>query len=227
MYALLQGLKSCKDRIVNGRLIYLTDSQSCDLICRKGSGKMNLHILAKEIDSFVKLYNIDFSTAWLKRELNAEADELSKFKDPDNWTISDLLFDKLKILTKFEFTLDTFASSVNNKCDKFYSKFMCPTTAGVNGLAFSWAGETCWVCPPPSLSLKALTHFRDCRAKGIFVMPDWVSLPLLPLLNVNFFKDYILNDWTFPANVFVIKDESCNIEMKAVRTIVFDFSMNV
>ncbi len=224
MYALLQALKTFKEKIANQRLIYLTDSQSCDLICRKGSGKMRLQILAKQIDSFVRLYNIDFSTAWLKRELNVEADELSKYKDTDNWKISDLLFDKLKVLSKFIFSLDPFASETNNKCAKFYSKFMCPETAGVNGLAFSWSGETVWACPPPSLSLKALTHFRDSRAKGVFLFPDWASLPLRPLLKVNYFKDFILNDWTFPANIFVIKERNCNIEMKAIRAIVFDFS---
>ena len=227
MVGLLEGLKSFKHRLTNERVVYITDSQSCDLICRKGSGKMNLQSIAKDIDFFVRQNNIEFSTAWIKRELNMEADELSKIKDPDDWAISMQLFNKIQVLSGFNFTLDPFAAAHNKKCKKFYSKYMCPDSSGINGLAFSWHGEVCWVCPPPSLSLKVLVHFRSSRAKGVMLFPDWGSLPLIPLLEFREFKDHIKNVWSFPGSLFleVPAGGNFNVQLfKAIKVVVCDFS---
>ena len=227
LFALLQGIKSLQKNICNSRLVYLTDSQTCDLVCRKGSGKMNLQNYAKKIDEFVKFNNIEFSTAWIKRELNQEADQLSKVKDPDDWAINNELFIKIKILTRLEFSLDPFASNDNSKCIKFYSRYMCPGSAGVNGLAFPWTGEVCWLCPPPTLSLKVLVHFRRSRAKGVLIIPDWRSLPLNPLLELDDFKDYLVDTWRFPGFMFLEAGESdmFNDEFKGnLKVMMFDFS---
>ena len=226
LFAVLEGLKSFQSKICNNKLIYVTDSKSCDLICRKGSGKMNLQYYAKKIDDFTRLYDINFSTAWINRELNQEADDLSKVKDPDDWSISNELFIKIKKLSNCEFSLDPFASSNNAKCTKFYSRYMCPGSYGVNGLAFPWTGEVCWLCPPPSLSLKTLIHFRSCKAKGVLVIPDWGSLPLVPLLEINDFKNYLIQTWRFPGRFFLEgKSELFNKDFKgALKILYFDFS---
>ena len=48
-------------------------------------------------------------------------------------------------------SVDCFASYKNHKIPRFYSKFFNPGSLGVDSLAFSWAGETCWLVPPVSL----------------------------------------------------------------------------
>ena len=203
LYAVLSGLQAFKHYIKDSNLIYLTDSQTCDIICRRGSGKTCLQSYALKIDDFVRENNITFTTAWIKRELNVEADYLSKFVDPDDWNISNELFQKIKILTKLQFTLDPFAMNYNTKCKKFYSRFMCPDTSGVDGLKFSWNNEVCWACPPPSLALKTLTHFLCSKCKGVLIIPDWVSMPVMPLLNSKVFQAYVKNTWVFPGKKFL------------------------
>ena len=225
LFATLAGLKSFKAELSNNNVVYITDSQPCDIVCRKGSGKMELHRYAKSIDNFTRENNIMFSTAWVKREQNMEADQLSKVKDPDDWSINVFLFRKIQKLCGWTFSLDPFAANHNAKCLKFYSRYMCPGSAGVNGLLFDWSDEICWVCPPPSLSLQALNHFRSCRARGAFIMPDWGSLPLTPVLQLKEFNNYLVNTWMFPGRLYLDSVDSLfgrNFK-GALKVLMFDF----
>ena len=53
---------------------------------------------------------------------------------------------------------------------------------GVDSLAFSWVGETCWLVPPVSLVKKVILHVCLCRCRGILVVPYWPSAHYWPLL---------------------------------------------
>ena len=57
--------------------------------------------------------------------------------------------------------------------------------------------------PPPSLALKTLTYFLCSKCKGVLIIPDWVSMPVMPLLNSNFFQAYVKNTWAFPGKKFL------------------------
>lgn len=225
LFATLEGLKSFKAKLNNNNVVYITDSQPCDTVCRKGSGKMELQRYALSIDNFTRENNITFCTAWVKREQNTEADWLSKVKDPDDWTINAILFRKVQTLCGWTFSLDPFAANHNTKCNKFYSRYMCPDSAGVNGLLFDWNEEICWVCPPPSLSLQALTHFRSCRARGVLIVPDWGSLPLTPVLRLKEFNDFLVDTWMFPGGLYLDSlDSLFGKNFKgALKVLKFDF----
>jgi hypothetical protein len=47
------------------------------------------------------------------------------------------------------FSIDLFASNLSHHLPKFYSKYWCQGTAGVDAFAFDWGDEICWVVPPP------------------------------------------------------------------------------
>ena len=83
---MLSSLKSYKDSLIGCKVVYLTDSQSCDIICRKGSTNMSLHIYAEQIHKICIENKIDFVTAWISRCQNQEADYMSKAIDPDKWS---------------------------------------------------------------------------------------------------------------------------------------------
>ena len=61
---------------------------------------------------------------WIPRSdyIIALADSVSKFKDTDDWGLSEKSFKILQELSPTKFTVDTFANCTNKKCPKFYSK---------------------------------------------------------------------------------------------------------
>ena len=181
----------------------MTDSQCCQIIVSKGSMKINLHEYAIQIFNFCQLNNIELNVSWIKRSINLEADYLSKLYDSDGWSVDRSLVQKMEVLSNNVFSIDLFASDENTKCIRFYSKFYCPGTIGVNAFNYSWKGEFAWICPPPSLALKVLNHILFYDVKGVLCIPEWVSLTIWPMLCQNNVKEKICGDWIFPGNLFL------------------------
>ncbi len=63
---------------------------------QKRIGQNSFANYALKIDEFVRNNKINFTTAWVKRELNVEADYLSKYEDPDDWNTSSEILQKLR-----------------------------------------------------------------------------------------------------------------------------------
>ncbi len=57
------------------------------------------------------------------------------------------------------FTDDLFANNVNKNMVRFYPKYWCPGTTGVDGLVFDWKHEFFWLVPPPYLIATTLHVF--------------------------------------------------------------------
>ena len=202
LYALFYALNCFVNDIKGHKLVYITDSQCTDIVCQKGSPKLNLHFWALKIDEFCRDHKVKFFTTWVPRELNTEADELSKFKDPDNWSIDRRLFEKAETLIQKTFTVDNFASDQNSQCQKFFSRFACPNSAGINAFKFNWFGEVCWLTPPPKLALKSIQHLKDSYSEGVLIVPKWKSLHFWPMAD-KLFKPYLKGSWEFPGKNFL------------------------
>ena len=220
-------MKVFKEELSGDRVLYMTDSQVCQIVSRKGSGRMNLHGHAVEIRNIANEFNIDLSTAWISRNFNELADFYSKDACRDNWEIRFSLFNKISVLSGLNFSLDPFANQSNTKCDRFYSKFHCPGSLGVNGLNFSWHNEVIWACPPPSLLSQCLNHMRICKVEGVLILPEWLSLPVWPMLSNKFFKNATVQVWNFPGKLFLKSNDPRSIfnhNFKgAIRIVQFDF----
>ena len=68
----------------SNQVLCYTDNQSVRAVLRKGSMKPGLQDLALEIFKMCLKYSIALNIAWIPREHNQEADDLSKVKDLDN-----------------------------------------------------------------------------------------------------------------------------------------------
>ena len=106
---------------------------------------------------------------------------MSKIVDYDDWTVKDCYFHAVTSVWG-PCSVDCFASYKNRKVPRFYSKYFKPDSLGVDSLAFSWVGETCWLVPPVSLVKKVILHVCLCRCRGILVVPYWPSAHYWPLL---------------------------------------------
>jgi hypothetical protein len=130
--------------------------------------------LAKEI-------NLEISVDWIPRTCNEQADLLSRMIDYEDWRVKDDYFDFAAARWGI-FTVDCFASSCNNKVDRFYSWFFNPGSLGVDSLSYQWAGEFCWLIPPVRLIPQVILHVLVCQCQGVIVVPFWPSSIFWPYL---------------------------------------------
>ena len=94
------------------------------------------------------------------------------------------------------YTVDCFADHLNYKLPKFFSRFWCPGTSGIDAFFQNWEGENCLLVPPIPLISKTLLHMHKCRTSGSLIVPFWPSAPFWPLL-VSKFAKFIQNYLVF------------------------------
>jgi hypothetical protein len=214
-------------RFKGSNLKWYTDNQGVPSVIKKGSMKEDLNLCAMQILQTCLAHKINVSIDWVPRTLNVEADELSKIIDQDDWQIQPHIFKFMN--NKFgPFSIDLFASNLSHQTQKFYSKYWCQGTSGVDAFAFDWGKETCWVVPPPVLIPRVLRHMQSCQAEGVMIIPRWQSSVFWPLLHngeswsfgisvlleyknpKNFFKrgpygNEVFTENNFQSNVLILK----------------------
>ena len=101
--------------------------------------------------------------------------------------------------------MDVFANDSNKKCAKFFSKWWCRGTSGVDAFCYNWEKEVCWIVPPPSLVARVILRIQQSNVVGVLIVPKWRSAPFWPLL----YKDgvlvkelQLLCEYVHPKNFF-------------------------
>jgi hypothetical protein len=177
----------------------------------------DLQTLALEVYRLCIRNNISLCSAWVPRDMNQAADALSKTIDPDDWGISEhiffiiLLFFYFFIFLYFQktigvFTLDVFANHHNKKCVKFYSRWWCEGSSGIDAFCQSWENNMCWIVPPPSLLAKTVLFCLKHKVNGVLIIPKWKPATYWPLLfpHGKLLKEFkILQEFRKPNNFFV------------------------
>jgi hypothetical protein len=171
---------------------FLVDSQSAQHILKCGSMKPDCHFFAKNTFDFCLTNDISLDVGWIPRNLNKEADLVSRepeVLDSDDWGISNQFFSILERRWG-EFSIDCFANFYNSKVSKFYSFYQVPGTSGVDAFSFDWGKEFCLLVPPVSIVGRVLRHLLLCKGKGVLIVPCWPSAYFWPLL-INDFNLFI------------------------------------
>ena len=125
--------------------------------------------------------------------LNQGADYLSKVIDYNDWGLSGELFNLLDQRWG-PFEVDWFASEHNAKTVKFYSRFWCPSCAGVDAFTENWGHCNGYFVPPINFISRVLLHMSVCRAYSVLVAPLWRSSSFWPMLcteNGSFVRNVI------------------------------------
>ena len=101
-------------------VVFQVDAQNFLGIVNRGSPRLNINELARELFRLCVERDITLEVEWVSREENALADELSKLLIPSEWMVG-----RAKLLQLEErwgrHTVDLFALSDNNQCERFYS----------------------------------------------------------------------------------------------------------
>jgi hypothetical protein len=139
-------------------------------IINRGSPKLPLNILARELFWFCLLHKITISREWVPRESNAFTDEISQMSIPDDWSICCSYFNWLDIKCG-PHTVDLFSSNENNLCEKLYSLHWCRMSSGVNAFDYDWSKDNCWINAPFRLIGKVWRKLMTQNVKATIIVP--------------------------------------------------------
>ncbi|PIC52495.1 hypothetical protein B9Z55_000258 [Caenorhabditis nigoni] len=159
---------------MTGQVLVHSDSQAAVHIMKKGSMKIDLHVVAERIwESMRQVGNVKY--IWIPREQNEEADEASRTFDYDDWAVQDWVFQWAQ--KKWgRVACDWFANEQNAKTPKFYSKYPDPKAAGADVFEHIEEAQKCgpaWWAPPPLAIPRLIGEARRLKLKGILAMPLW------------------------------------------------------
>ena len=179
-------------QIAHSKVKIYSDNQGACSIIEKGSARIKLNTLAIDIFTLSLKNDITLFPEWIPGSENESADILSKFLDKDDWKIHPLIFSHSDN-TWEPHTVDRFSSYYNKQLSRFNSRFASPGSEAVDTLTQNWSFENNWVCPPVSLIIHAVEHFKKCRASGTSIIPEWKSAYFWPVIRQqpNKFADFV------------------------------------
>lgn len=177
-------LASSVDTMGGNKIKWITDSKNVVSIVQVGSTKPYLQDISIQIDQLCSINDIELLPVWMPRKNIQHADFLSRCSDSDDWGISAYIFDDFNKVWG-PYSIDCFATDYNAKCNRFYSRWWCPRTLGIDAFKFSWSRENCWLVPPPRLICKVIHKLKADKTSGTLVVPEWKSAPFWPLLHSN------------------------------------------
>jgi len=176
--AVTLALQSFRHLIPAGTILRLrTDSMVALGVIRAGSSRSP--VLMDEMRDLYELcssMSVELRVEHVSSVLNEWADRLSRENDSTDWTLRPATFQRLDRLYG-PHTVDLFASSANTRCDRFFSRWLCPGALGADALHQSWDDENCWANPPFHLVGAVVSRILATGAHVTLVVPEWRAQP--------------------------------------------------
>jgi hypothetical protein len=116
------------------------DTENLLGIVSRGSAKLHINVVARELFWLCVERDIALSVEWVPRELNYQADQISKFLIPSDSMMNQKVFRRLEERWGSH-SVDMFASGATFRCARFYSLHWCRGSAGCDAFAFYRGGE--------------------------------------------------------------------------------------
>lgn len=157
----------------SANLYWLTDSENLVSFLNKGSGKSHIQVEVFRVMTLCQALRLRIIPIHLLRDdpRIQVADQGSKVKDTDDWSVNNTTFTTLN--DQFSFTIDLFASNENAKCPRFYSNFYCQGTQGIDAFCHNWDNEVAWICPPVKDIIQIVRKILVSNITGILMIPEW------------------------------------------------------
>ena len=193
--AVYLSLESFAKYVMSQTVAWFTDNQNVVSIIEKESKKSDLQEIALKIFDRCALNAISLEPQWIPRDLNYDADQISRIIDYDDYTINGDVFAYIDEAWG-PHTIDRFACHYNKKTNRFNSKYFQPGTNGVNAFTQECAYETNWLCPPVYLAIKVINQIRICKAAGTLIVPLWKSGHYwISLCEDGVHRNNFIHDW--------------------------------
>jgi len=175
--AVLRTLEQFDLKMQGEKNIYwITDSEVMAQVLKKGSHRPLLQGIVFKIAQLCHKLRVRIEPIHLRRTdpRIQLADELSKQKDTDNWSIDEASFQELN--EQFKFDIDLFADKVNRKTTKFFSLYFDKDSSGIDAFSMAWDHlGMIWACPPVKDLIRFHQRVEKSRAKGVLIIPKWLT----------------------------------------------------
>ena len=188
--AVFHAIKKMEDKFLSSHLstlYWVTDSQVLAIWLEKGSKVLAIQNKLSELFCLLHKLKLRIIPVWKPRsnKLIVAVDEVSKFRDTDDWGVSRRSFRNLEFIFKTKFTLDVFANGTNWKVGKFFTKVATLGSSGINAFMQDWSQDICFVCPPVNLMIDTYRYIASVPCKGVLLFPHWRRNPFWPVLTMD------------------------------------------
>ena len=108
--------------------------------------------------------------------------------------------------------IDRFASNLNNKCDRFNSKYWVPGTEAVDAFNQSWSNDLNWLVPPPAAILLTVKKVISDKAQSTLVIPKWKSGPFWSELvdRDSVYRSFVADACILPRSGIIVEGRGNN-----------------
>lgn len=121
-------------------------------------------------------WGLSIRAEYLPSSVNAYADRLSRESDSTDWALCAEAYAYLE--RRFgPHTLDLFATHLNAKCGRFYSRRWTPGCTGTDALHHEWVGENFYANPPFNLMPAVVAKAISDGTKLTLFAPRWEAQP--------------------------------------------------
>ena len=172
LMGLLSTVQSFLAQCANRRVRIQVDNQNLLSVVWKGSRVAAMSDLAKELFWLCLKWGIILQVVWVPRTENERADAVSNFSDSDDWQLNRAKFAELDA-NWGPHEVDRFATHLNWLCPKFWSRYWCPGTQGIDSFSVSWTGVVNWINPPFGMMGRVIRKLRADRAVATVIVPFW------------------------------------------------------
>ena len=146
-----------------------------------GSHSLECNALAREMWLWASDRNLWLSSSHVPGILHVTADRESRvFNIDGEWMLNPLMFQKLHTLYKCGFTVDLFASRIDNQLPSYYSWRADPSAKIVDAFSVPWTSHFFYAFPPFCLIPKVLQKISQERATGVVIVPNWKTQTWYP-----------------------------------------------
>lgn len=204
LVAVLHTVHAFRDFLADKVVLFKLDNQASVRILIKGSMMPHLRSIAVETHEVLASCNCRPKFMWIPRSLNAEADELSRTLDRDDWAIQPAIF--RAVTRRFgPVQFDAFADKTNAKTTQF-AALSNDGTSFVDFFSLCTMRASClqqhvWCVPPAALIPRILFEAKRLEMVLILGMPKWESHFAFPHIvdSSGRYKNFIRGVWEFPT----------------------------
>jgi len=144
-----------------------------------GSKRHDLHLICREIFALAMKHSFVLVPRWRVRSgrIPQFCDDGSKFSDSCDFALSRYWFSRIQSEWDLSYSCDCFSSRSNCRVSRFFSRFHCRDSAGVEAFSMDWNAvvdrhrPNNWIHPPRALANRAIRHLQTCRGRGTLVLP--------------------------------------------------------
>ena len=139
--------------------------------------------LALELWEFAVQRGISIRASHLSGVSNVRADRLSRLEHNDHsYELTDEFFDAICDRISFPLKVDCFASRLNFKLQRYFSRYSDPYSSCVDAFSASWSDHV-YLFPPVPIVDRVISKFRsDKTGHGLLICPYWPSQHWFPSL---------------------------------------------